>query len=462
MKSFIRIFIILLVIIISFNTALFAKPKNDYLNIQTWKTKSGVPVYFIREKKLPIIDIEIIFHAGSAYDGKHYGLSSLTSSMIGRTTYSQSENEIIDQINDLGTDINTYNNRDSLIISFRSLSTEQFLKPSLKLYQDILTQSKFDSRIFKRVKNQYLTSLQLDEQSPTTIAYKRFYRTLYGKHPYGHPINGTIKSINNIQIKDIENFYQQYIVAQNGIITIVGNISKNKAQQISDRLTEKIPQGTYAGDIPKPATPIKDKNISIPFPSQQTTVLIGTLGIQKGSPMFFPLTVGNQILGGSGLTSLLFNEVRKKRGLAYGAYSEFNTFQQNGTFIISTKTRNKKVPQTIQVIQNVLKKFIEKGPISTQINSAKKYIIGSFPLSFASNESKSNMLGLIGFYQLPLNYLNTYTENINKVTRQQINRDFHAILKAQKLITVTVGGSINIENKEQHKKSLQENEKPNP
>ncbi len=444
------------------NTCFAVPDQEKYLAAQTWKTKAGIPVYFVRETSLPIIDLDIIFAAGSAYDVQLYGLSSVTTSLLGTKTSELNEDEIIDQVNDLGTIINSSNDRDSLSVSLRTLTTEHYLQPSISLYTQILTDSVFDEKIFNRVKNQYIASIKLDNQSPSEIAYKSFYKALYGNHPYAHPINGTEKSIEQLTLNKVKHFYETYLVKNNAVITIVGNLSTEQAKSIAEKITEKLPQGEKPKPIPEPTPPKEDQIIHIPFPSYQTTILIGTLGIQKGNPMFFPLTVGNQYLGGSGLDSLLFDEVRKKRGLAYGAYSNLNTMEQKGTFIISTQTRNEKVIETISVIRQSVEMFLNNGVPAKNLNRAKKYITGSFPLSLASNQGKSALLGLIAFYELPLSYFDTYINNINQVINKEIIAGFDILLEGQKLITVTVGGTPVIEQAVEQQTEIIIDEESNP
>ncbi|MDC0534500.1 insulinase family protein [Francisellaceae bacterium] len=442
--KYIRSIIFISFLVIS-NISNGALSEASYLKAKTWKTKSGIPVYFVKETSLPIIDLDIIFAAGSAFDGELYGLSSMTTSLIGTKTRKLNEDEIIDQINDLGTMINSSNDRDSLTLSLRTLTTDQYLSPSIELYTQILNDSVFDEKIFNRIKNQYITSIKLDNQSPSDIAYKSFYKALYGNHPYAHPVNGTEESISEITLSKVRKFYRNYLVKNNAVITMVGNLTEAQAKSLAEEITEQLPQGQKPKPIPEPAPPKDDQIIHIPFPSFQTTILIGTLGIPKGSSKFYPLTVGNQYLGGSGLDSLLFDEVRKKRGLAYGAYSNLSTLKKKGTFIISTQTRNEKVIETISVIRDSVEAFLNNGVPSKNLDRAKKYITGSFPLSLASNRNKSALLGLIAFYQLPLDYFDTYTNYINQVINKEIIADFDILLEGQKLITVTVGSTPEIE-----------------
>ncbi|MFT6835791.1 MAG: zinc protease, partial [Francisellaceae bacterium] len=198
---------------------------NQYLNIKSWSTKNEAIVYFVQEASLPMVDINILFHAGSAYDGKKFGLSSMTTSLIGTNTNKLSENQLIDAVTDLGTQINSNNSRDSLTISYRSLSEDKYLNPSIKLFSDIINHAIFKNNTFHRVKEQYLTSIKFEDESPKSVATKAFYNALYGNHPYAHSVNGTEQSIKNINVKDIKNFYEKYLVGTNTTITIVGNLS---------------------------------------------------------------------------------------------------------------------------------------------------------------------------------------------------------------------------------------------
>ncbi|TNF69298.1 MAG: insulinase family protein [Gammaproteobacteria bacterium] len=408
-------------------------------NIHSWHTENGAKVYFIQSNEVPIVDIQISFQAGSAYDAKQYGLASLTASLLETGVKGMDEDELINQLTLQGAHFSEQSSRDAATFTLRSMSMPEYLTPSIDLFKKILTTPTFPESQFERAKKQHLTSIAIEEQYPDEVAYKALIKALYPEHPYGHPIDGTSESVTEISLKDAINFYHKYYVASNASIAIIGDIDEKTARDISNEIIEGMPKGEQAPAIAEPKALTKSESIHIPFPSNQTTILKGTLSIKKGSDEFFALMVANQILGGDGMTSLLFQNVRKDKGLAYGVHSAIRTMKVKGVFLIEAKTRNDKAYESIETINQVLANFNKQGPTEEQLTLAKRYLIGSFPLSVATNRSKLSLLSVIGFYNLPLNYLNTYIDKVNSLNQSQVKDTFDEIINLDHMITVTVG-----------------------
>lgn len=415
------------------------QPTDFKSQIQTWETSNGANVLFIESHENPIVDVQVTFAAGSAYDGKNYGLASLTASLLETGVKGIDENELINRITEAGANISEHSSRDATTFSLRSMSIAQYLTPAVELFSKILTTPIFPQTQFERVKSQQLTAIKMDDQYPDEVAYKALMKALYPNHPYGHPVDGTTDSVNGITLDDVKAFYQKYYVAKNATIAIIGDMDQQEARALSERIIQNLPVGEKAPAIAQPKPMTKSETIHINFPSSQTTILKGTLGIKKGSPEFYALSAANQVLGGDGMRTLLFENIRKDRGLAYGAHSVFRTLKEQGFFLIEAKTRNDKANETLEVMNQTLNDFIKQGPTKDQLNQVKKYLIGSFPLSMATNRSKLSILSLIGFYHLPLDYMDTYTTNIEKLSPSEIKKSFDAIINPNKMITVTVG-----------------------
>ena len=262
---------------------------------------------------------------------------------------------------------------------------------------------------------------------------------MYGSHPYASPILGNKTSIEQVSEEQILNFYHHNYVAKNAMIAIVGNVTQAKAMSIAEQLSGMLALGNASLPMKAPSMPhIKNHIIKVSYPSKQTTIFLGQIGIAIKDPDYFPLVVGNQILGGGILTSKLFNEVRDKRGLCYGINSGFKPLQAAGPFFIVLQTRRDQAANALSLSQQTLKNFLAKGPTSQELQGAKQALIGSFPSSIASNEGILAATEKIGFYQLPLNYLDTYQQKINSVNLEQIRHAFQRI-KPEKMIVVMLG-----------------------
>lgn len=414
----------------------YAGPK-----IETWKTPNQARVYFVQNKSLPMIDIRVVFDAGSARDQGKPGVSHLTNALMADGAGRWSAQEIATRFESIGAIFSTNALRDMAWLSLRSLSDEKILKNALETFEAIIARPSFNDDDFKREQKRTLIGLKQEKESPSDIAEKLFYKQLYVNHPYASPPDGTETSVAALTRNDIINFYKQHYVARNATITIVGNVNKRKAIQIAQSLIKALPAGNYLNLLP-PIKPITQSKIeAIDFPSKQTHIFMGGIGMKRGDPDYYSLYIGNHILGGSGLVSVLSNVIREKRGLAYSVYSYFMPMRNKGPFQMGMQTKNNQAQKAIKLLKETLAAFIKNGPTNAQIISAKKNITGGFPLRIDSNKKIIEYLGMIGFYNLPLNYLDTFNQKINAVSREQIIQAFKRRVSIYQLVGVMVGGS---------------------
>ena len=409
------------------------------IKIQHWTSDHGAHVYFVKTSVLPMVDVRVVFAAGSAYDGAHFGLAALTNNMFGETTKSLSANQIANKFDAVGAVFGNDIDRDMASLSIRSLVAAKYLTPALITFKDVLANAVFNETSFERVKSQTLAGIKVGQESPDTVAMDKFTQALYGDQAYAHPVAGTLQSVTALTIPMLKEFYDRYYVAHNADIILVGDLSRSHAQSIANELSSALPSGEHAATLPmmKPAT--ADKALHVNFPSQQTTIVLGQLGITRKNPDYFPLVVGNSILGQLPMTSLLFKNVRNKRGLAYYAVSGFDLLRYKGPFEVQLKTRAAKSGESIDVVRSTLADFIKDGPTSQQLTMAKNYINGSFPLSFATNSAILGVVTNIAFYKRPLDFMGTYLKYVNAVTTDQIKSAFEKVLHPNKMILVTVG-----------------------
>ncbi|MDE3400946.1 MAG: pitrilysin family protein [Coxiella burnetii] len=434
-----RLLIVTISLFISLNV--FASESTPLVNIQHWETKNGAKVYFVRASEIPMVDIQVVFAAGSSYDGQAWGLASFTNSMLAEGTTTQNANQIAMAFDRVGAQYSNGVDRDMAMLSLRSLTRPDFLKPALKTFADVLTESTFPQKAFIRVKHQLLSSIEYNEQSPNVVASKAFYSAIYGTHPYGHPPAGTIKTINAITNDEVKSFYQKFYVANNANVVIVGDLTREQAQGIVAQVIGALPTGKPAPVLPEAITASGVLRQQIPFLAQQTTIILGQVAIKLASADYFPLVVGNQVLGGLPLSSLLFDQVRNQRGLTYGAYSQLAPLKYGGPFYISLQTRKDKAADALKITQSVLQHFVEKGPTLLQLQAAKNNIIGNFPLQLSTNASVlANVTNMV-FYGLPLDYLDTYRQNIRAVDTQQVTAAFQKTIRPAQLKIVEVGSS---------------------
>ncbi|CAC9468202.1 FIG015287: Zinc protease [uncultured Gammaproteobacteria bacterium] len=409
------------------------------LNIQHWMTPEGAKVLFVQTKGLPILDISLNFDAASSTDGEKYGLASLTNSLLSSATRYHNEEQIINAFESLGAQFSNYSLKDMSIVSLRTLSREPILRKALNIFTEVVTQPSFEQTYLTRAKRQILQSIRATQQSPSSIASIAFDKAVFGKHPYAHETIGTQDTIKNITTEDLKRHYQQFFVAKNLIIALVGDVSKVKAKQIARQISHglNVGQKAKANPVVKPLNDAQD--IHLDFPSKQTHLLIGQTGINRSHPDFYPLYLGNHIFGGSGLTAILSDEIREKKGLAYSVYSHFSKMQSNGFFIMKLQTKNPQANEAKKIAIQTLNNFINNNIDEQKLQDGKDNIIGGFALQTASNANILTYLSIIGFYNLPLDYLDTFTDKIKDISAQDIQNAFARLINTDKLIVVSVG-----------------------
>lgn len=419
-----------------FLTSAYASP-----SIQQWETSNGVKTLFASAPELPMIDIAITFDAGSGRDGDLPGVAQLTHSLLNSGTGKLDADAIAEEFENVGAQYSSSVNLDRSSVSLRSLTDENLLQPALTMFVAVLTQPSFPEKDFLRLKKQALISLKDSEQRPANIASKAFYKAIYGEHPYSRPSLGNQDSINAIELSNIKEFQQQYLVSENALITIVGDVEANQAKSIAEQISSKLPSGKKPTTIAEPKPNLSSEDIFIPYPSQQAHVYLGQLGIQRGHADYFSLYTGNHVLGGGGFTSRLVKEVRVERGLSYSVYSYFFPLQTNGPFILGLQTRTDQAQQAANVSTETIEKFLAEGPTEEELSLAKNNIIGGFPLRIDSNLDILGYLSLIGYYDLPLDYLDTFVDKIAAVTEDDINAAFKKHLQPKNIIKIIVGGA---------------------
>ncbi|MFT0213424.1 pitrilysin family protein [Pseudomonas sp. F1_0610] len=411
------------------------------LDIQEWRTSTGTKVLFMHASELPMVDIQLTFAAGSSRDGQLFGLANLTSSMLDEGTGKKLVGDIAAEFDNLGAQFDAGAYRDMAVMSLRSLSNPNNLDPALKLFTEVVTQPSFPQPALDRLKNQLLASFEMQKQNPGAIASLALYDTFYGDHPYAHPSSGTASTIKQIKRQDLITFHRNAYNSSNLNIAIVGDISRAKAEQMAEKISQAMPKGQAFPAVASP-TARKIENVHITYPSTQTHLTLASLGIKRGDPDYPALFVANQIFGGGGFGSRLMEEVREKRGLTYGVYSNFSTLQERGLFTISLQTRAELSDATLVFIKELLADFINNGPTAKELADTKREIAGSYPLSAASNSAIVGQLGAYGFYDMPLDWQQQFMQQINDLTLEQVKHAMQKHVQLDNMSVVSVGPKV--------------------
>lgn len=423
-----------------FNTAQAAIP------IEHWTHASGARVYLVASPSIPMLDVQLDFDGGSRRDpAAQAGLANATAGLLSGGVAAQpglpalDENQLSEAWVDLGAQFGAQASADRFTLSLRTLTEPDLLQRAVALAARQIAAPAWPQAVWQRDRERLLASLKEAENRPGTRAGRAFARAVYGQHPYGfQPDAATFNAIN---VADMQAFYRRHVVTCRAQVTLVGAIDRTQADAIVGRFMAPL---KAHGCEPLPAVPhvqALERAIDerLPFAAAQAQVSIGQPGIARNDPDFFPLFVGNYILGGGGFVSRLTTEVREKRGLTYSVFSYFAPGRHAGAFQIGLTTRPDQAALAVEVSRNVVKQFVEQGPTEAELVAAKAFLVNGFSLRIDSNRKLLDNVANIGWNGLPLDYLDTWTQQIERVSVADIRRSFARVLQPDRMVTVVVG-----------------------
>ena len=419
---------------------LAAAPARALLPIQHWQTPNGARVYFVENRDLPMLDVSVDFPAGSAYDTRaKSGLAALTASLLKLGAGGLSEDDISRRIADTGAQFSGRFDNDRAGMSLRTLTSADELKQALDVFARVVQRPEFPAAILAREKARIIAAIRESDTKPETILERTFGELIYGDHPYGLRRSGEPGTVAALTRDDLAAFYRSHYTAERAVVAIMGNLNRSEAETLADQLTGGLPRSGGPAVIPQVQDIGRAEFRAIAHPATQSHLMLGVPGVKRGDPDYFPLFVGNYVLGGGGFVSRITEEVRSKRGLAYSAYSYFSPMQERGPFAIGLQTRKDQAGEALAVVRATLTEFLANGPTADELDKAKQNIVGGFPLRIDSNRKILEYLAVIGFYQLPLTYLDDFIPSVEKVSVADIRRAFARAIDPERMVTVIVG-----------------------
>ena len=419
--------------------------------IQRWTQDSGAQVYLVESPAIPMVDVQIDFDGGDRRDPPEK--MGLAGSMAGQLSNgvraadglpALDENALGEAWADLGASFGAVAGADRLSFSLRSLTYSDLLAKAVNLAARQIAMPAFDPKLWARDRARAIAALAEANTKPATIAARAFNQAVYGKHPYG--FEPTEQTLLAISVGDMQAFHGAYVLPCRAKVSLVGALTRSQADELVRSLLARLPQakpGTSACPalpaVPEVAALERSSDQRIPFNSAQTHILVGQPGFKRSDADFFALTVGNYILGGGGFASRLTAEVREKRGLTYGVYSYFNPGLHAGAFTLGLQTRPEQAAEALRVSREVLATFVQDGPTEAELASAKSNLVGGFALRIDTNRKLLDNVANIAWNGLALDYLDSWTQQVDKVTVADIKAAFARKLQPDRMVTVVVG-----------------------
>jgi zinc protease len=435
--------------VLPLSLALLAHSTWAALPIQHWTQPSGAKVYLVESHGIPMLDVQLDFDAGDRRDpADKAGLATIVSRMNRKGLAARAgqpaldENQLSEAWADLGAGLTVSASADRLSFALRTLSYPDLLPQAVALAARQLGEPAFPEAIWTEERARISAAIREANTRPATLASKAFAAAVYGSHPYGY--DTTEASLARISVADMRQFYARFVEPCRARVSLVGDVTRAQADALVRALLARLPQRDAArcealppvAEVAPLSAPVTR---AIAFESAQAHVLIGQPGYKRSDPDFFALTVGNYTLGGGGFVSRLTSEVREKRGLTYSVYSYFAPGLHAGAFTIGLQTRPDQAAQAVEVARAVLAKFVADGPTETELKAAKDNLVGGFALRIDSNAKLLDNVANIAWNNLPLNYLDTWTAQVEKITAADIKAAFARKLQPERMVTVVLG-----------------------
>lgn len=415
---------------------------------QHFTTSNGVPVIFFETHQLPIVDVDLRFNAGSARDESirknGFGLANMVANLLTKGTKSLNETEFAEAAEQLGIELQSAAYKDQFVLSLRSLSDDANLTPAIGLMSSVINEPRFDADVVERTKAQQVLALKQMKQNPAYIASLTFSKALYGSHPYAHPSYGTVNSVPNLRVEDLQHFHDRYFVANNATLSLTGDLTIAEAKALAESITKDLPKGQPADELPTPKPVEKSKWVHVDYDSDQTSVIIGQLGYrlktaEEDLQRKTAFSIGNEVLAGSGFSSRLMGKVRKELGYTYGISGGMTAMQTNGPYAIRFSTRNEKADDAIKATLETIDDTLENGVTKQEFALTKESLINSYPMGFSSNQGINRMLGLLNFNNLPDSYVTKYIDRVEGAQLDEVNQVLKDTITPEHFIIVTVG-----------------------
>ncbi|MEK7335181.1 MAG: pitrilysin family protein [Candidatus Binatota bacterium] len=399
--------------------------------------ENGMVLLTSEERALPMITLNLLIKAGSRYDPQgREGLANLAARLLTYGTPSRTALQISEELDFIGAGLSTGCSEELATVSLTLLKKD--LDVGLNLLADVLTASVFPPEEIDRQKKSVIASIRARDEEPGAIAQTKFLEALFPGSPYGRPVEGTEGAVERMERAELVEFHGRFYRPNRAILAVVGDVSH---QEITERLAKVFQswdRGAAAEEPVPSVSPGPANSIRIQKNLTQANIIIGHEGVPRSHPDYYAIQVMDYILGGGGFSSRLMDSVRNERGLAYSVYSMFDAEKYVGTFQVTMQTKNESADEAIRIAIEEIRRIREQRVGEEELQAAKDYLIGSFPLRFDTNRRLAGFFAQVEFFELGLDYPDRYPEMIRKVSREDVLSVAKRYLQPEKLIVVVV------------------------
>ena len=426
------------VCLLAAGSLLLSFSKAQAMKIQEVKSPGGITAWLVEEHSVPLIAMRFAFEGGSCQDteGKE-GLANFLSAMLDEGAGDLTAKQFQERMEEIAMRMSYDDGRDSFYGSFETLTENR--DKAIALLSLALNKPRFDADAVDRIRNQLLAGLAYAARDPDRVASEKWAANAFAGHPYGRPANGTPESLGRITRDELVAFHARTFAKDNLRVVVVGDIDAVTLGVVLDKVFGPLPAKATLTPVAPTTAKAKERQQVIEMAVPQSVARFGLPAMPRRDKDFMPAFVLNQILGGSGMSSRLWEEVREKRGLAYSVYTMVQPLRHASVFTGGVATKNEEIGQSLDVIRAELKRIATDGPTERELANAKSFLTGSFALRFDSNAKIANQLLWILQESLGRDYVERRNAEIDAVTLEQVKSVAKRLFEGDELIVTIVG-----------------------
>ncbi|RLQ89349.1 insulinase family protein [Notoacmeibacter ruber] len=405
------------------------------VEIQEVVSPGGVKAWLVEDYTVPLVSMKFAFKGGSSQDpeGKS-GLAKLMTGLFDEGAGDLDRAAFQDALDVSGAEMGFSAGIDEITGSMTWLAERE--DEAVHLLTLAVNDPRFDAEPVQRMKSQFLTSLIADERDPNTLAGRKWRKAIYGDHPYARDSDGTKETMGGLTAEDLRSFHDSQFAQDNLFVAVVGAISAEDLGKRLDTIFGDLPEKAKLREVLEVQAKLGER-VHYEYPLPQTSLSLLYPGIEREDPRFFAAYLANHILGGGTFSSRLYEEVREKRGLAYGVGSNLSNYDHASNWGIGTATRSDRAAETLDLIRDEVSKIVEGGVSEDELEAAKNYVTGAYAIANFDSSSAiaSTVLGL-QLAGLPRDYIETREATIDAVTLDEVNEEAKRLLSAEPSVLI--------------------------
>jgi zinc protease len=416
---------------------LASTPSHAAAKVQHLISPGGIEAWFVQDSTVPLIAMEYAFGGGATQDpADKPGVGNMVANLLDEGSGDLDSKTFHERLERRAIELSFSTARDNFRGSLRMLRDNR--DEAFDLLRMALTSPRFESSDVERIRAQVMSGLRRETSNPNSLASRRLLEIAFGDHPYGRPGNGTLDSVPRIDVADLKDYVRRVLARDTLRIAVVGDVDPATLGKLLDQTFGGLPAKASLAPVADVEAAKPPQRAFIPLDVPQTVVTFGGPGVRRSDPNFMAGYVVNHILGGGGLSSRLYREVREKRGLAYSVYESLLWMDHSALFIGNTGTRADRAGETVDAVTKEVRRMAEEGPTQQELDEAKSYLKGSQMLALDTSSKLASALLQYQLDRLPIDYIEKRNAIVDAVTLDDARKAAQR-LWGQGLLTVIVG-----------------------